>query len=133
MCINSHEKNKIRICAFNIKTMPQIDVFLKLNSFLKPKKAGKVKPFMPSNFSKTYKIKLSYFFLFFFSELGTEPRALSFLGKCSATELNPQPQTIIFLSKFYCNAMIISPCYFINYNFFFYFCECSVFIIYCYL
>jgi len=42
-------------------------------------------------------IRLSVFFLFcfvflfFFSELGTEPRALRFLGKRSTTELNPQP------------------------------------------
>jgi len=38
----------------------------------------------------------SFFFFFFgsfffFSELGTEPRALHFLGKRSTTELNPQP------------------------------------------
>jgi len=36
----------------------------------------------------------SFFFFFFgsfFSELGTEPRALRFLGKRSTTELNPQP------------------------------------------
>jgi len=33
-----------------------------------------------------------FFFWFFFSELGTEPRALRFLGKRSTTELNPQPQ-----------------------------------------
>jgi len=32
-----------------------------------------------------------FFFWFFFSELGTEPRALRFLGKRSTTELNPQP------------------------------------------
>jgi len=33
-----------------------------------------------------------FFFLFsFFSELGTEPRALRLLGKRSTTELNPQP------------------------------------------
>jgi len=32
----------------------------------------------------------SLFFLFFFSELGTEPRALRLLGKRSTTELNPQ-------------------------------------------
>jgi len=33
-----------------------------------------------------------FFFLFlFFSELGTEPRALCLLGKRSTTELNPQP------------------------------------------
>jgi len=32
------------------------------------------------------------FFFFFFFELGTEPRALRFLGKRSTTELNPQPQ-----------------------------------------
>jgi len=32
------------------------------------------------------------FFFFFFSELGTEPRALHFLGKRSTTELNPQPR-----------------------------------------
>jgi len=34
---------------------------------------------------------LFFFFWFFFSELGTEPRALRFLGKRSTTELNPQP------------------------------------------
>ncbi|EDM05922.1 rCG34236 [Rattus norvegicus] len=33
-----------------------------------------------------------FFFCSFFSELGTEPRALRFLGKRSTTELNPQPQ-----------------------------------------
>jgi len=32
-----------------------------------------------------------FFFWFFFSELGTEPRALRFLGKRSTIELNPQP------------------------------------------
>jgi len=32
-----------------------------------------------------------FFFWFFFSELGTKPRALRFLGKRSTTELNPQP------------------------------------------
>jgi len=37
-------------------------------------------------------IILKHFFWFFFSELGTEPRALLFLGKRSTTELNPQPQ-----------------------------------------
>jgi len=37
-------------------------------------------------------LKTSFFFLFsFFSELGTEPKALSLLGKCSTAELNPQP------------------------------------------
>jgi len=33
----------------------------------------------------------SFSFLSFFPELGTEPRALCFLGKRSTTELNPQP------------------------------------------
>jgi len=32
-----------------------------------------------------------FFWFFFFSELGTEPKALCFLGKRSTTELNPQP------------------------------------------
>jgi len=38
-------------------------------------------------------LRLGIFFFFgsFFSELGTEPRALCFLGKRSTTELNPQP------------------------------------------
>jgi len=36
-----------------------------------------------------------FFFLFFFSELGTEPRALRLLGKCSTTELNPQPLDVL--------------------------------------
>jgi len=35
--------------------------------------------------------------LFFFLELGTEPRALRFLGKRSTTELNPQPQDMMLL------------------------------------
>jgi len=42
---------------------------------------------------------LFYFILFFgsfFSELGTEPRALRFLGKRSTTELNPQPRQFYF-------------------------------------
>jgi len=38
------------------------------------------------------------FFWFFFSELGTEPRALRFLGKRSATEPNPQPRIMNLLS-----------------------------------
>jgi len=33
-----------------------------------------------------------FFGSFFFLELGTEPRALRFLGKHSTTELNPQPR-----------------------------------------
>jgi len=41
---------------------------------------------------------LFFFFWFFLSELGTEPRALRFLGKRSTTELNPQPQSFAFLS-----------------------------------
>jgi len=40
-----------------------------------------------------------FFFWFFFSELGTEPRALRFLGKRSTTELNPQPRFYIFFLK----------------------------------
>jgi len=40
-----------------------------------------------------------FFFWFFFSELGTEPRALRFLGKRSTTELNPQPPFFEFLSS----------------------------------
>jgi len=34
-----------------------------------------------------------FFFGSFFSELGTEPGALRFLGKRSTTELNPQPRS----------------------------------------
>jgi len=33
---------------------------------------------------------------FFFLELRTKPRALCLLGKCSTTELNPQPCTPLF-------------------------------------
>jgi len=36
-----------------------------------------------------------FFFGSFFSELGTEPRALRFLGKHSTTELNPQHHTLV--------------------------------------
>jgi len=44
-----------------------------------------------------YVVEFFYFFLvLFFSELGTEPRALRFLGKRSTTELNPQPQKFFF-------------------------------------
>jgi len=46
---------------------------------------------------------VSFFFFFFgsfFSELGTEPRALRFLGKRSTTELNPQPLCVSFLKLF---------------------------------
>jgi len=39
-----------------------------------------------------------FFFWFFFSELGTEPRALRFLGKRSTTELNPQLSTGLFMA-----------------------------------
>ncbi|EDL81178.1 rCG63015 [Rattus norvegicus] len=42
-----------------------------------------------------------FFFLFFFSELGTELRALRFLGKHSTTELNPQPQTKVITFFFF--------------------------------
>lgn len=35
-------------------------------------------------------------FLFFSSELGTEPSALRLLGKCTTTELNPQPIVVVF-------------------------------------
>jgi len=45
-------------------------------------------------------LHLFFFFLFFFSELGTEPRALRFLGKRSTTELNPQPRACILNSHF---------------------------------
>ncbi|EDM04326.1 rCG35352 [Rattus norvegicus] len=41
--------------------------------------------------SPHFNLTVSFFFGFFFSELGTEPRALRFLGKRSTTELNPQP------------------------------------------
>jgi len=50
------------------------------------------------NFKETFPLRrmsesgfLFSFLFFFFPELGTEPRALSFLGKRSTTELNPQP------------------------------------------
>jgi len=39
-----------------------------------------------------------FFFLFIFSELGTEPRALRLLGKCSTTEPNPQPLSSLKIS-----------------------------------
>jgi len=42
---------------------------------------------------------LLLFFFFFFLELGTEPRALRFLGKGSTTELNPQPLVQTFKYK----------------------------------
>jgi len=38
-----------------------------------------------------------YYFFSFFSELGTETRALRLLGKCSTTKLNPQPLIIFFI------------------------------------
>jgi len=40
----------------------------------------------------TLKEILTIYIFFFFSELRTEPRVLHCLGKCSTTELNPQPQ-----------------------------------------
>jgi len=43
-----------------------------------------------------YSLFFFFFFWFFFSELGTEPRALRFLGKRSTTELNPQPLQSFF-------------------------------------
>ncbi|EDL99043.1 rCG22439, partial [Rattus norvegicus] len=44
-------------------------------------------------------ISLSFFFFYsFFLELGTEPRALHFLGKCFTTELNPQPPSVYLLN-----------------------------------
>jgi len=50
-----------------------------------------------TNWVKGYCVVCSCFFLFF-SELGTEPRALRFLGKRSTTELNPQPVLCVLLS-----------------------------------
>jgi len=48
--------------------------------------------------SKTYPHFFHIFFsFFFFSELGTEPRALRLLGKRSTTELNPQPHLLSWL------------------------------------
>jgi len=44
-----------------------------------------------------FQVHFFFFFWFFFSDLGTEPRALRFLGKRSTTELNPQPQVHFFL------------------------------------
>jgi len=41
-----------------------------------------------------------FFFFFFFPELGTEPRALRFLGKRSTTELNPQPLVLLSFPSF---------------------------------
>jgi len=38
-------------------------------------------------------------FSFFFLELSTEPRALRLLGKCSTTELNPQPEAETFKGR----------------------------------
>jgi len=45
--------------------------------------------------------KYFFFLVLFFSELGTEPRALRFLGKRSTTELNPQPREVFSLNLFY--------------------------------
>jgi len=42
-------------------------------------------------------LQLFFFFGSFFSELGTEPRALRFLGKRSTTELSPQPLFTTFI------------------------------------
>jgi len=39
-----------------------------------------------------------FFLVLFFSELGTEPRALRFLGKRFTTELNPQPLKVSTLN-----------------------------------
>jgi len=51
---------------------------------------------------------LFFFFWFFFSELGTEPRALCFLGKRSTTELNPQPLFTVSLAEFFSLIIILS-------------------------
>jgi len=37
--------------------------------------------------------------IFFFSGVGTEPRALRLLGKHSTTELNPQPLVMAILGS----------------------------------
>jgi len=37
-----------------------------------------------------------FYFILFFSELGTEPRALRSLGKRCTAKLNPQPQDILY-------------------------------------
>jgi len=44
-------------------------------------------------------LQVEFFFWFFFSELGTEPRALRFLGNRFTTELNPQPLQVELLLK----------------------------------
>jgi len=49
-------------------------------------------PHLQSQFQRRWGRQVSFFF-FFPSELGTEPRALRFLGKGSTTELNPQPRS----------------------------------------
>jgi len=45
--------------------------------------------------SISQRFTLFFFSFFFFSELGTKPRALRLLGKRSTTELNPQPRLFL--------------------------------------
>jgi len=56
---------------------------------------------------------IHFFFFHFFSELGTEPRALRLLGKGSTTELNPQPCDSLLKNDFTFKAdnsfFLISP------------------------
>ena len=48
-------------------------------------------------FKQDFFVCLFVFGFCFFLELRTEPRALCLLGKCSTTELNPQPLMWRFL------------------------------------
>jgi len=57
----------------------------------------------------TTRLRFLFFLWFFFSERGTEPRALRFLGKRSTTELNPQPPGCVFLKMLF---SLLQPLFF---------------------
>jgi len=67
--------------------------------------------------------KFFFFSFSFFSELGTEPRALRFLGKHSTTELNPKPpensswfpDNVILLLQHSGGSFLCFPSWFGNY------------------
>jgi hypothetical protein len=50
----------------------------------------------PWKVKRPQRVSFPHFFLFFFPVLGMEPRALHMLGKCSTTEVQPQPHPPIF-------------------------------------
>jgi len=76
--------------TFNIALRVELELYRFLRSVWKDPRILQSLVILPRN-SLLFPFFFFFFWFFFFPELGTEPRALRFLGKRSATELNPQP------------------------------------------